>query len=251
MKERFSHIFLRTAGFVLIPFLLFCGKGRIKPIVSDPAYSAELIFHEDFNQDLGNWFEAGQGKTVINGDSALFMQLGSVSRDMVLWSRRDFSGNYQIEYKITFADTPGTHILFFCARGIGGQNVTEMNPPPQEQFEQYIEDSLASYQISCHAYDETGRFASNSRVRKNPGNLLLSSVPTDPCAENRDYIMDIFKIDNRIQFYVDGILVHDLRDRGGYSPTYTTGKIGFYIHGQSGVFSVVLDEIRVFKLIPK
>jgi len=246
-KNILSLVFLVLSGF----FIFTCAKKKEQPLTQDPAYRSELVFSENFNGDLNNWYVGGKGKAEITGDSALILQLGSESNDLVLWSTRDFSGNFQIEYKIRFPDSSGFHAVFFCTKGAEGENILQMNPPPLEDFEQYIEKSLAGYQISCHMYDSVNRHLSTSRVRRNPGNLLLANAGSDPCTDNRDYVIDVMKIDNRIQYYVDGALVHDLRDRAGFGPTYYSGKIGFSIHGLAGVFNVLLDGIRVYKLIPR
>ncbi len=234
-----------------IGFFLTCAKHKEQPLTQDPAYRSEPVFKEHFSGNLSNWFVSGKGKAETTEDSALILQLGSESSDLVLWSTHDFSGNFQIEYKIRFPDSSGSHSVFFCTRGAGGENVIEMNPPALEDFEKYIEENLAGYQISCHMYDAANNHLSTSKVRRNPGNLLLASAGSDPCMDNRDYVIDVIKVDNRIQYYVDGVLVHDLRDRAGFGPTYYSGKIGFSIHGLAGVFNVLIDDVRVFKLIPR
>jgi hypothetical protein len=250
--KKYFLVFILLSGTSGVVFR--CAKQKEKPVTVNPAYTAKLIFKEDFSRDLRNWYVGGRGKTDITRNidhNVLRMQLDAESTDLVLWSMRDFSDNFQIEYKIIYPDSCGSHIIIFCARGAGDEDLTQMPPPPPQEFRKILEDSLAGYQISCHTYDETCRHLPNSRVRKNPGNLLLESVGTDPCQDNGVYVIDVLKIDNRIQYYVDGVLIHDLQDRGGFGPVYMSGKVGFYIQGRAGSFNVILDNIRIFKLIPK
>ncbi len=220
------------------------------PLVTDPAYRARLQFKEDFTDGLRNWYVAGKGDAEITGDSSLTLRLSPESNDLLLWSTQDHTGNFQLEYRITLPDTPGTHIVFLCAQGVRGDDVTRMQPPPASAFEQYVKDSVASYQISFHGYDPSGQHVSDSKVRKNPGNLLLGAE-MDPSRDNRDYVIDVLKIDNRIQCLVDGLPVHDLRDRGGFNAPYGSGKIGFYIHGRPGAFRAKIRHIRIFALTPR
>ena len=240
-----------ASGIAVLLALQECGKKTELPAVTDPAYRTQLKTKEDFTNDLRHWYITGKGDVEITGDSSLTIRLSPESSDLILWSSQDYAGSFQLEYRITLPDSPGTHIVFLCAQDIRGGDVTRMPPPPAGTFEQYLRDSVASYQISFHGYDESGRHVSDSKVRKNPGSLLLGSAGADPCRDNRDYIIDILKIDNRIQCLVDGLPVHDLRDRGGFSDPYGFGKIGFHIHGRPGAFGATIHHIRVFSLIPR
>jgi hypothetical protein len=236
---------------VSIPFIAGCGKSDIRPKLSDPGYKAKLIFQDSFDEGLENWFFEGQGKAVLRPDSSLGLEAVSDTSGAVLWSRRDFSGNFQLEYEIFFLDTAGTHSVFFCAEDLDGKELRGDWISKSNSFNDYIRNLIQSYQITCHCYDRNGKPVSGSRLRKNPGSLLLAGSPTDPCKDNRMYVIDIIKVGNRIQFFSDGVLVHDVRDRGGFGPVYMKGQIGFYIQGKAGAFSAVLDNVRLFKLSPK
>jgi hypothetical protein len=227
-----------------------CGR-REKPVIQNPDFKAEMGFKEDFSGDLRKWYVEGQGIAEIAPDSTLHLELGPQSNYLMVWSTFDVEGNFQLEYRIRFPDSCGSHVALFCAQGAAGQDITQMTPPAADAIETFFKDSIACYQVSFHNYDSFNLPQSNSRVRKNPGNLLLSSEGSDPCSDNRDYLIDLFKIDNRIQVHVDGLPVHDLRDRGGFGPTYRTGKIGFMIRGRPGTFGVFVDDIRVFNLTPR
>jgi hypothetical protein len=253
MRIRFSHsLFCAKWPALAVLVLLAAGCGRReKPVIQNPDYKAEIMFKEDFSRDLRAWYVMGQGLAQITADSTLHLQLGPQSDYLVFWSVRDVTGNFQVEYTVRFPDSCGSHVVLFCAQGAAGEDITRMTPPPPDAIEMFFKDSIASYQVSCHNYDSFNLHQSNSRVRKNPGNLLFAGEGSDPCPDNRDYLIDLFKIDNRIQIDVDGLQVHDLRDRGGFGPTYMTGKIGFMIRGRPGVFGVFIDDIRVFKLTPR
>ncbi|HEX9934066.1 MAG TPA: DUF1961 family protein [bacterium] len=251
MKNGIHKTFVLTgtlAAAVLVLWVIGCGKSKGKPLVQNAAYRAETLLREDFDGDLHRWFVSGQGRVEIGPDSTLHLGLGESSDFLILWSTREVSGNFQLEYTVRFPDSCGGHAVLFCAQGEGGKDITRMSPPPVDAVDAYLKDSLSCYQVSCHNYGPDGEHISSSRVRKNPGNLLLSSAGFDPCEANRDYIIDVFKLDNRIQFYVDGVLIHDLRDRGGFGPTYQTGKIGFLIKGRPGAFSAEFNRIRLYKL---
>jgi hypothetical protein len=240
---------LAAAAFAL--FSIGCGGSDIQPKLLDPAYKAKLVFTDGFDLGLQNWLVQGQGSVRVVSDTSLEMIPASDTSGVVVWSKPSFSENFQLEYEIFIADTPGTHLVYLCATGLDGEEFFENTMPPPEQFNDFMKNRLNSYQIYVHCYDRMGSAVSGSRLRKNPSNLLLSGNPSDPCKDNRRYLIDAMKVGSRIQFYVDGASVHDVRDRGGFGPVYMKGRIGLMVQGKAGAFRAFIKNVRVFKLIPR
>jgi hypothetical protein len=141
--------------------------------------------------------------------------------------------------------------VYFCAAAADGGSLDEQAPSPAGGFNAFMRTGLLSYQILVHAYETRTGTTAGTKLRKNPGNLLLSGSPVDPCRENRRYLVDLFKAGNRIRFFVDGISVHDVRDRGGFGPVYERGRFGFLLQGRAGAFRTALDDVRVYALVPR
>jgi hypothetical protein len=228
-----------------------CGGPELQPKLADPAYKAKPVFADSFDRGLENWFVTGEGRVTVNPDTALELTSGSDTSAVAVWSNRAFSENFQLEYRVFLPDTPGTHIVYFCASAPDGGILTPESFGTGGQANRFLKSVLFSYQIYAHAYDRSGQPHGASRLRKNPDNLLLSGNPVDPCRDNRGYWIDVIKVGNRIQYFVDGAPVHDVRDRGGFGPVYMKGQIGFCIQGRAGAFRAVIDDVRVFKLIPR
>lgn len=228
-----------------------CGKPEIQPRYADPAYKTKLLLEDRFENGLSNWFTTGAGKAEITADSSLEMAAVSDTIGIALWTRESLPENFQLEYDIFFGDTAGSHTLYFCAEPVAGESFEAGNPPSPERFNDFIRNRINSYQILVHCFDRTGKFQSGTKLRKNPSNLLLSGSPADPCRDNRKYLMDVIKVGSRIQFFVDGTPVHDIRDRGGFGPVYKEGRIGFMVQGKAQSFSVLIDNVRIYKLIPR
>ena len=141
--------------------------------------------------------------------------------------------------------------VIICAEKIKEENAFTKIPLPTENLYEIVQEKTRSYQISFHSYSPDGQHTPGSKLRKNPGHLLLSYAANDPCQENRRYLIDVAKTGNRIRFFVDGNIVHDARDKGGFGPIYKKGNIGFFVHGVRGVFTTTLAKIRLFKLSSK
>jgi hypothetical protein len=232
-------------------FTLACGKPEIQPKYLDPGYKTGLLLEDRFDRGMENWIVTGNAAASITADSSLSLAAVSDTVGSAVWTKESFPENFQLEYDIFIQDTAGSHTVYFCVEPAEGEKFEEKNPPPAELLNDFIRNRITSYQIFVHCFDRNGKALSGTKLRKNPSNLLLSGSPLDPCRDNRKYLLDVIKVGNRIQFFVDGSPVHDIRDRGGFGPVYTEGRIGFMVQGKAGAFGVLIDNVRVFRLIPR
>jgi hypothetical protein len=253
MKKAIFPIFRTGAALAALGvwFGAGCGGPELQPKLADAAYKAKPVFTDSFDRGLDAWFVAGEGRATVTADTALELASGSDTSFVAVWSKRAFSENFQLEYRVFLPDTPGTHIVYFCASGPDGGILTPESFGTPGEANRFLKSVMLSYQIYAHTYDRSGQPLGSTRLRKNPSNLLLSGNPVDPCRDNRGYWIDVLKVGNRIQYFVDGVPIHDVRDRGGFGPVYMKGQIGFCIQGRAGAFRTVIDDVRVFKLIPR
>ncbi len=235
---------------MILPFFR-CTEPEVKPRMVIPGYRSKLLFQEEFDGNLAHWSVEGKGKLEVTEDNRLLVTSTPESEGIAVWTVQDFSGDFHLEYEVELPETAGINLAFICARGIRDEDILKELPPRNGNLNEYTRGQIRNYHIAYHCYTPEGQHASGSRVRKNPGFMLLSSTDDDPCKENRPYFINIVKIDNRIQFFVDNQLIHDVRDKGGFGPTYMNGKIGFWVHGAENMFRTIFDSVRVFKLIPK
>jgi hypothetical protein len=251
MKLMHRNIQLFAIIIIISIFTIGCERPDVKPSFSDPAYKTKLLLDDRFDKGIGNWMVTGMGRAEITPDSSMELTVLSDTVGVAAWSRAIFPENFQLEYELFIRDTAGTHTVYFCAEEENRKDFESGNPTSPALFNDFIRNRINSYQILVHSFDRTGKFLSGTKLRKNPGNLLLSGSPTDPCRENRKYLMDVMKAGSRIQLFVDGTPVHDVRDRGGFGPVYSRGRIGFMAQGKAGAFRVVIDNVRIFELIPR
>jgi len=227
-----------------------CGKRRISPAVELPGYKAELIFKDDFHLGLSHWFLSGEGRVDWTPDSTFQLNPGKDTLTTVLWLDRSLEDNIQIEYEIFFPNSFGIHWIYFCQEEINGKSITQKTLPSTEIWNYFIRYQLKGYEVALHCWNQNGQFIGGSKLRRNPGGILLSGASFDPCQENRKYVIDVAKTGNRIRVYVDGVLVHDVKDRGGFGPVYTKGQMGIGIRGKENTFYVLLNYVRIFQLKP-
>jgi hypothetical protein len=232
-------------------FCMGCGKPGQQPHVPVAGYKARLAFSDGFELGLTNWTAEGKGTMATGMDSTLTVSPAEDTVGVVIWSRPDLPENFQIEYEAFIPDTPGTHFVYFCAGRADRKTIGQGDALSPAAFNDYLKNQLNSYVIACHCYDRNGHPVSGSRLRKTPGNLLLAGNPTDPCRENRRYLIDVVKTGSRIQFFVDGTVVHDVRDRGGFGPVYEKGKMGLAVQGRGDAFRCIFKSVRVFGLEPQ
>ena len=229
---------------------LFCdSNNNIQPRMQIPGFDTKLIFQDNFDNNLlENWKKEGIGKIEITPDGKAILGLGEESKGLAFWALKEIDVDFQLEFNLRIPNHNGLFIIIICAQGINGGDVINDLPERNGEIQEYSKGDIRSYHISSHCFTEQGEQIPGSKLRKNPGHLLLSKNDVDPCTSNRTYYIDVVKTGNRIRYYVDDMLIHDFRDRGGFGPIYSEGKIGFWIGGKPEDFKVILDDIHVFKL---
>jgi len=248
-----------SCGRIIVPLLgvlLLIWSCRREPAavpqLSVSGYKAELLFQDTFNRDLSHWRLEGRGTAQITESGTLKIDEFPESQGVALWIDQNVSDPFLLEYEVNLPDTNGMNLIFICAQNLDGGNVLADSDERTGALPEYSLGKIKSYQISYHSYTPEGTHENSSRLRKNPGSLLLMRSNQDPCRENRYYHLDVVKTGTRIQFLVDKVIVHDLRDRGGFGgPAYNEGRIGFWFHGEPGHFTTFLDNVRIFKLTPR
>ena len=213
-----------------------------------PGYGTKLTFQETFNTNLENWKKEGIGNVELTSEGKAAMRLGKESEGLALWALKEINYDFQLEFNLTIPAKNGLFIIILCAHGLHGEDILDDLPDRSGVLEDYSKGNIRSYHISSHCYTAEGNHIPGSKMRKNPGHLLLAKSETDPCTSDRMYYIDVVKTGNRIRYYVDDMLILDFRDRGGFGPIYSEGRVGFWMGGKPEEFTVILDNIKIFKL---
>ena len=253
----FKHPFdtMNPKLLLAVPFfsVLIAGcqkSSSVQPFMKYYGYNAEHItgFHEAGASS--GFIAEGDVETVMISDSSMQVTLPAASRGGILWLKGKHEGDVQLEYEITFPDSSGLHVLYFFAQRLDESQV-ESDTSIQKHSYQYNARTLSGYQVAVHTYDTDFQHHSHCRMRKNPGQLLLSNANQDPCQFSQPYLIDFIRTGNRMQFFVDEERIHDVRDKAVFRPVIEEGHIGLWFEGINIAYSVVLRKVNLFKLSPE
>ncbi len=249
---KIKHLFLYPLILMLALLSLHCEKKQqIFPVYTYPGYKTKLVFEDNFTTESSNWFVEGAGNVYVSETNQLAVSTQSPDTGIALWTVDNFSGNFQIEYELTIHPNATLNLVFLCADGVLNDNIITDHATRSGNRTEYSNGNIRGYQIAYHAYSSDGIHHSKSTIRKIPGQLLLSQTDKDPCIENRTYLIDIIKISNRILLIIDGITIHDVRDKGGFGTVHKEGKIGFWFSGLKNDQVASIDHVHIFDLIPE
>jgi len=230
----------------------FCGeKEKVSPRLVHPGFRTKLLFEDHFNSDLDSWSSEGTGEATTTEDGWLCLSVYPNSDGMAIWLKQNLDNNFQIEYSIEISESSGLNIAMICAHGLNGEDILSDLSRRLGKQDAYTNGQIRSYDFSYHCISPSGIPLQESLLRKNPGGLLFSRADNDPCFHERIYFINITKLGNRIMVFVDDNLVHDIRDKGGFSPPYSKGKLGFWIGSTRNTSIISIDHIRIFELIPE
>jgi hypothetical protein len=219
-----------------------------RPKFAYPDYRAKLSFKESFSNGLGEWLVEGDADTLA-AEGTLSVASREAGSGCLLWTKREIDGDFQLEFTADFKDSAGTFGVLLCAQPNGPKHWKDL-PPRSGRYEEYASGQILNYWIGFHQASPNGAPLNRAVIRKNPGAWLLAQTEPDPCAENRQYLIDVIYLGNRILFYADGRMALEVRDKGGFSPILTGGRIGFWILGIKNPFRIEIRNVQVFKLTP-
>jgi hypothetical protein len=169
--------------------------------------------------ELAHWHLEGgrrvaieEGNLILENDT-VSQQSESKANHLVCWLEREIPADFYLEFTFRPANRRrGLAIVFFNARGVGGQSVLDPSLAPRDgTFRQYTSGDLNNYHIS---YWAGGRETAN--LRKNAGFHLVAQGPelVTPAPADAFQTIGICKSGNRIQLFVDGKPSIDWQDDG-------------------------------------
>lgn len=238
--------------FCLFLTLNGCSKPEAQPPwVNIGGYEAQLVYHEPFSEEISGWHIEGSGEAALTQAGELKLLAYQEGDGVVLWAPIELSDSFQLEYEVHISDSSGTNSVLICALDAQGEDPLNTASSRTGKLHDYTHGPLRNYMITYNVMDAEGAPRNQSRLRKNPQYLLLSHTDNDPCLQGNRHLIDVAKMSNRIQFYVDGKLIHDVRDKGGFdAPVYMEGHLGFRIEPLNTDASVSFHRVKLYHLNP-
>lgn len=174
------------------------------------------------------YFENGK----MRMKNTLDESLGQKS-NFVFWCPEDFPSDVIIEWNFRPIEEPGLAILFFSAKGTGGEDLFDNLLSPRDgQYNQYHSGDINAFHVSYfrRKWDEERGFHT-CNLRKSKGfHLVTQGADPIPNADDakESYRMRVVKCGNEVQFFIDDLFVFNFTDDGEtYGPLLGGGKIGF------------------------
>ena len=153
--------------------------------------------------------------------------------NFVFWCPQDFPGDVQITWEFTPLREPGLAILFFSARGRGGEDIFDANLKPRTgEYQQYHSGDLNALHISYFRRRYPSERAFHlANLRKSFGFHMVAQG-ADPIPDVADikgpYQIRIEKWRGQVRFWINDLPIFSWQDDGQtYGPLLDGGKIGF------------------------
>ncbi len=193
----------------------------------------KLIYSNNLSSEkkVKDWKLEGKANVEFKGG---WMHLYSPNEENhhVYWCPHDFPANFIAEWDAqNFKVDAGLCIIFFCAKGLHGEDIFDSSLPKRTtgEFKDYTRGAMNCYHISYYANgrDQPGRLIAN--LRKNAGfHLIESSEPGIPLNYTGVNHLKLVKNEGQILMYVNGRKIIDWKDDGNkLGPILGAGKIGF------------------------
>jgi hypothetical protein len=209
------------------------------------------VIVETFDKDLSNWVSEGPNSAEVK-DGKLVLKTREKTADgkpesgQFLWFRRDLPADFRLEFDFTPKSPSGFFLLFFCARGVAGDDILgdklmkEYKALPD--FKKYTIGPVNSYHISYRRNEQA-----DCSLRKNTGKHLLSNSKVDQLIPiNKTAHVVLIKQGGRITLTVGGVSFMEFTDDGNINGgVYGVGKFGFrQVYESEGEY----DNFKVFDL---
>lgn len=199
----------------------------------------ELLYQNPLSQpgNVNGFVLEGQGavtfpKNRMRLESTLDATLGQAA-NIVFWCPETFPNNISISWDFWPIQQPGLCILFFCARGINGEDIFHSDLRKRSgPYDQYHHGDINAYHISYfrRTYAEERSFQT-CNLRKSYGFHLVAQG-ADPIPHITEcagpYRIKIIKYGGEISLFINNLMLLQYVDDGfSYGPVLDDGKIGF------------------------
>lgn len=176
----------------------------------------------------GVYFENGR----MRMKNALDENLGQKA-NFVYWCPNDFPDNIVIEWEFRPIEEPGLAILFFSAKGVGGEDIFDDKLQKRDgQYNLYHSGDINAYHVSYFRRmweDERSFHTCNLRKSKGFHLVIQGGDPIPNTEDCKDfYNMRVIKYKNTVAFYINDLEIFNWYDDGKtYGEVLSGGKIGF------------------------
>ncbi len=202
--------------------------GRVERIYYNPLKSEE---------DIRNFILEGSAhisfpKDRLRLENAISAEDGQKA-NYVLWCPEEFPADIYIQWEFLPIREPGLCILFFAAKGRGGEDIFDKNLAPRTgEYPMYHHGDINAFHVSYYRRKEEDERAFHTcNLRKSYGFHLVASGG-DPLPDVEDvkgpYTVALLKYKEKIHFFINNLEIFCYEDDGvNYGSRLNGGRIGF------------------------
>jgi hypothetical protein len=204
----------------------------------------------DWKLEGGKAIGVSDGRFVLESDPA---ESGAANKNhLVCWLNKEVSADFLLEFSVRPRNRQdGLNIIFFNARGVGGESVFDPKLAPRDgTFKQYHSGDLKNYHVSYWASTLENGPRNDANLRKNPGHKIVS-VGRDlvtPAPADLFQKIRLYKRGGTIRLTVDDVVSVAFDDDGKTDgPVWDhTGWIGLRQMGRTG--RCEYDDLAIYPL---
>ena len=211
-----------------------------------------VVFSDDFSKGIDNWVieRWSEQEAQYKWDKekkGLHVTTRKGTNGVMVWCKKELPENFKFEYDVTPLSPSGFFLIFFCAKGINGEDILsekliKTRPPGKTLFKKYTKWNINCYHISYRR----NRIA-DCNFRKNSGQKLLKKHRLDKILDKDKTVhVELYKKGGHMKLTVDGMVFMDYTDKGKGQPIWKGGRIGFrQVYESDGLYdNVKITEIK-------
>ncbi|MGQ9662091.1 MAG: DUF1961 family protein [Kiritimatiellia bacterium] len=203
---------------------------------------SEVFFEDDFTKGTDWWYLYGPAETTQTADGLRRRNLRERDADTMMWTKREFEGNFLFEFTFVPHNTTARAGALFAICGRPVREGTDLSVSCGETMDSY-NYGVHAYHFSIHR-GTTG--ICNGRKVGTGLHLIASRVPDPAIEAGRTYRVAVGKWENVVFFLVDGILLHNYFDGGTFGPVLAKGSCGMR---NWGGLDATYGNVKVYRLV--
>ncbi|MCU4174043.1 DUF6250 domain-containing protein [Carboxylicivirga sp. N1Y90] len=242
-----KQILTTFSRFIRISFLIIltsCANTSPTIFIGDLSRKGNLLIHETFNKNMDNWIvEQGKGGTVklINGKMDI-----DDANGCTIWFKNKLDGNIMIEYDAVVIESDGANDrvsdlnCFWMANDPKSVDFFANSANRNGKFQNY--HNLQLYYVGLGGHNNT-----KTRFRRYAGGGERPCLPEHDLDDvkylitaNQVNAIRIIVYNDHVQYYRNGELIYDFKDRSPYS----SGFFGIRTYKNH----MTIDNFKVYQL---
>ena len=209
----------------------------------------KIVFSDTFEEGLDNWVIEKWEEDKISAehkDGMMHVTTHDTTNGVMIWCKKELPASFLFEFDMTPHSPSGFFLVFFCAKGRNGEDITSKEMLAQKSaktlFKKYTKGTIDCYHTSYRRNE-----VADCNLRKNSGLILLKKKQVDEVLpRDQTHHVQLLKKGGQIKLTVNGRLFMDYTDDGKTNgPIWEGGRIGLrQVYDSDGSY----DNVKITDL---